>query len=121
MSSPQPSQQRFQRPRSRQVHELDEDNYPTADTFTIASVDTNDIYCKNEIHCTLHIHDTDIDMKVDTGAKCNVLPYHLYTKVARGEHIDTTKAINLRAYSGDPIHTKGEVILPCNRNGKTHM
>ena len=120
MSNPQ-SAPRPRRQYGKHVHGVDDDDDDYGGTFVIESVDTTDIHYKNEIHCTLRIHGTDIDMKVDTGAKCNVIPYSLYTQLNRGERIDTHKVVNLIAYGGTRIHTRGEVRLPCRRKGKVHM
>ncbi|KAK5883558.1 hypothetical protein CesoFtcFv8_019875 [Champsocephalus esox] len=53
-------------------------------------------------------------MKVDTGAKCNVLSQETFTQVTNGEQlVKQETAINLVAYGGSRIETKGLVTLPC--------
>lgn len=122
MSSGQnPKQRQFRTPGNKQVYHIDDDDDPPAGTFLIESVDSSGIHYKNEIHCTLRVHGTDVNLKVDTGAKCNVMPYSLYQHINRGERINTHKAVNLVAYGGDTINTRGEVLLPCRKNGTVHM
>ena len=60
-------------------------------------------------------------MKVDTGAKCNVISQNLFQKIKRNECIDTKNSSPLIAYSGDEIPTLGQVHLPCVIVNKTYI
>ena len=68
---------------------------------------------RNEIHCTATINGRDLKLKVDTGARCNVLPIEAYRKVKKREAIDKSRAVNLVAYGGDRFSTLGTVDLRC--------
>ena len=60
-------------------------------------------------------------MKIDTGAKCNVLPHDLFTKVQKRETINKAKAVNLVAYGGDRFSTLGAVDLQCKIGDTTRL
>ncbi|KAL8573730.1 hypothetical protein ACOMHN_019004 [Nucella lapillus] len=68
---------------------------------------------KNEIHCTASINSRDIDLKIDTGSKCNVLPLQYYKQVKAEEAINKQQAVNLIAYGGERFSTLGTVDLLC--------
>lgn len=66
---------------------------------------------KNEIYCTARINSRDINLKIDTGAKCNVLPLQHFKQVKAKEAINKAKAVNLIAYGGERFSTLGTVDL----------
>lgn len=68
---------------------------------------------KNEIHSTVKIHGSEVLLKIDTGAKCNVISSDLYQRVKHKEKLDKTRIVNLVAYGGDTFPTLGAVDLPC--------
>ncbi len=62
---------------------------------------------------TIHINGKPTEMKVDTGAKCNVIPQEIFQHVSNSEHIVEQKRVaNLIAYGGTKIGTTGKVTLP---------
>ena len=67
----------------------------------------------SEIYATLMINESKIEVKIDTGAKCNVMSIDTLNKVKKSEEIDETKTINLSAFGGSVIRTKGTVNLQC--------
>ena len=67
----------------------------------------------NEIHCTATVNARNIKLKVDTGAKCNVLPLDIYEQVRKAETINKRAAVHLVAYGGDRFATLGTTILRC--------
>ena len=60
---------------------------------------------KNEIHCLANINEEQIRLKIDTGAKCNVLPIHIVKKL--GVKINEREKVNLVAYGGYKFSTLG--------------
>ena len=68
---------------------------------------------RNEIHCTARVNTQEIRLKIDTGAKCNVLPLDLFKKVQKKETINKAKAVNLVAYGGERFLTLGTADLQC--------
>ena len=68
---------------------------------------------RNEIHCTARVNTQEIRLKIDTGAKCNVLPLDLLKKVQKKETINKAKAVNLVAYGGERFLTLGTADLQC--------
>ncbi|KAL8605021.1 hypothetical protein ACOMHN_018823 [Nucella lapillus] len=62
---------------------------------------------------TSSINSRDIDLKIDTGAKCNVLPLQYYKQVKAEEAINKQQAVNLIAYGGERFSTLGTVDLLC--------
>ena len=103
---------------NKRIHSVDQLT-DDVNTFTIDSVDSQAIKQGNEITCTLNINNKNIDMKVDTGAKCNVISQNVFQKIKRNECIDTKNSSPLIAYSGDEIPTLGQ--LPCVIVNKTYI
>ncbi|KAL9960046.1 hypothetical protein ACROYT_G033443 [Oculina patagonica] len=64
---------------------------------------------KREIYCTMEINGKQVEIKIDTGAKCNVITLDLFKRICRNEKIDHTKAVQLVAYGRDTLATLGTV------------
>ena len=61
----------------------------------------------------------EIRLKIDTGAKCSVLPLDLFKKVQKRETINKAKAVNLVAYGGERFSTLGTADLQCKTGDTT--
>ena len=59
-------------------------------------------------------------LKVNTGARGNVMPLELFEKIRRSEQIDNSCPVQLVSYSGDHIQTLGETVFKGTFAGKTH-
>ena len=59
-------------------------------------------------------------MKIDTGAKCDVLLLDLFKKVQKKETINKTKAVNL-VHTGERLPTLGTADLQCKIGDTTHL
>lgn len=69
---------------------------------------------KNKGFVTVHINDKLTEMKVDTGAKCNVMSLKTFKRVNSGEQvIKQEKTTSFVAYGGTKIETSGIATLPC--------
>lgn len=79
------------------------------------SVDSTDaeIEENNEAFVTVQINNASVEMKVDTGAKCNVVPQKTFEQIKDKEQTMRTKPTNLVAYGGSEIETHGMVKLQC--------
>ena len=74
----------------------------------------------------MEINSQPVEIKIDTGAKCNVITLDIFKRFSRNERIDKTKAVQLVAYGGDTLTTLGsvklEVHLPSmSRNLEFHV
>ena len=71
---------------------------------------------KDEIFTSLDFNGMTVNVKLDTGAKCNVLPNSLVDKLSKhGDMvINTHKRANLIAFGGSQIITEGVVIVTVN-------
>lgn len=70
---------------------------------------------------TLHINKTPIEVKVDTGAKCNVMSQTTFEQIVNNKRLlKPSKTPNLVAYGGSKIETKGLVTLQWGLNGQNH-
>ena len=76
---------------------------------------------RNEIHCMVRVNTHEIRLKIDTGAKCNILPLDLFKKVQKRETIKKVKAVNLVAYGGERFSTLGTADLQCKIGDTTHL
>ncbi|KAL7832506.1 hypothetical protein SRHO_G00295240 [Serrasalmus rhombeus] len=113
------------------VHEVAADQ-PTVcedETFYVDGVEVdNCVNCvkfkaneKDEGFVTIHINGKPIEMKVDTGPKCNVMSLENLKRVTNGKQLLKHKTTaNLVAYGGTTIKTDGMVTLPCCLKGQQH-
>ena len=82
------------------------------DLFFIETVEeSNEIFSKKDIYCTVSIHSHEPELKIDTGAKCNVMTLNLFKRVRCEEKIDKSKSVKLIAYGGNTFSILGTVEL----------
>ena len=87
------------------------------DLFIIETIETVDkVQNKKEIHCTTKINGHEVQLKIDTGAKCNVMTLDLFRKMRDGEKIDSSKSVQLVAHGGHMFSTLGSVNMKCYVN-----
>ena len=103
------------------VHPIGQDE----DLFVIDAI-TSKPGKKSEIYCTMEINSQPVEIKIDTGAKCNVITLDIFKRISRNEKIDKTRAVQLVAYGGETLTTMGsvmfEVHLPSmSRNLEFHV
>lgn len=108
----------------RQVHLLSADTDSDSDgTFTIEPLSLqggNDISSvesdcyKGERRCTVTINDNTLELKVDTGAKCNVISLNTYKAIRQTEKLQKShKLVKLVAFGGAVIESTGTVTMHC--------
>ena len=66
---------------------------------------------ESEIYCTMEINGQPVEIKIDTGAKCNMITLDIFKRISQNENIDKTKAVQLVAYGRDTLTTMGSVML----------
>ena len=97
--------------------EYSSDEKEKEDLFFIETVEEpNEKFSKKEIYCTVSIHSHEAELKIDTGAKCNVMTLNLFKRVRCDENIDKSKSVKLVAYGGNTFFTLGTVELNCQIN-----
>lgn len=91
-------------------------------SFLIESLGTCDIQTVNyeALYVTVEVQGSPLKLKVDTGAKCNVLSRYILNSLDLNDKIDDTKRVKLVSYSGNTIDTIGQTFLLCKYNGKIH-
>ena len=110
-----------------QLHEIDhdEDDNDSSEcfhqdmdsqfeNFVIETLDVNQNNIKNEIHVTAVIENTPFELKVDSGAKCNVISDRSTIKslsLCKKPQLNTKKKVKLVTYSKDTIETIGTCVL----------
>ena len=124
------NQQRSQgyQQRRRKVDDLaDEYFYEDEDEeqFEIGSIElqynVDEMTTKDELYTTLSLDGNQIKLKVDTGARCNVLTTSMLERMKTSKTINTANKVRLVAYSGDSFTTEGTIKLCCpDRHGKQH-
>ncbi|CAI5693955.1 unnamed protein product [Oreochromis niloticus] len=75
---------------------------------------------KNDIFTTVHINGKPLELKVDTGAKCNVMPADLFEQLRQDERLLPSQKTNLVAYGGEEIQTAGTATLSYHSAGKEY-
>ena len=86
------------------VHALEPD-------FLIESIEDN--AHKTELHSTLSVNGTEFEVKIDTGAKCNVICHDLFKSIASSEDLNISQQTQLIAFGGSTLTTLGSTELNC--------
>ena len=108
--------------RYRHVNECDiyqeDDNY-----FVIEEVDC-DLSDKEEIHTNLVLNGESVKIKIDSGAKCNVLTKTLASQISKAQKtpikVNRSQQVMLIPYGGDSFWTLGTTTMVCSHAGETH-
>ena len=74
---------------------------------------------KREIYCTMEINGKQVELKIDTGAQCNVIILDLFKSLSGGEEIDQSTAVQLITYGGDTLSTLGTANFKCNLKSRS--
>ena len=69
---------------------------------------------KRKIFCTMEINGKVVELKIDTGAKCNVITLGLFAKLSNGKEINQLRAVQLVAYGGDTLSRLGTTNFDCH-------
>ena len=89
--------QRQHQRRPKQIHDVDDDNNQDDDFesyyYVIDAIGPN----KKAIFTNLPLQNTNITVKVDTGAKCNVMPLEVLQQINPNIMIDSNKKVKLVA------------------------
>ena len=91
--------------KNKKMHELQENDYDS-DIF-LDSVETDQNVKDWKVN--MKICGKTVNMKLDTGAQCNVLPYHVYKQISR-KPLKASKS-RLVSYSGHRLNTVGKATL----------
>ena len=62
------------------------------------------------LYVTVEVHSKPLKLKVDSGAKCNVLSKHIIDSLNISSETDYTKKVKLVSYSGNTIDTIDQII-----------
>ncbi len=96
------------------VHEVDEQSDDDDSTLFISSIDVDGIdESPLEAYASLSVKGKELRLKVDTGAKCNVLSIALFKKIRTNELIDRRGTATLVSYGGDSLRTLGKTQMLC--------
>ena len=98
--------------KNKKMHELQENDYDS-DIF-LDSVETNQNV--KDWKVSIKICDKTVNMKLDTGALCNVLPHHVYKQISH-KPLKASKS-RLVSYSGHRLNTVGKVTLLVSTKNK---
>ena len=74
----------------------------------------------DESYSTLMIRGHLVKLKLDTSAKCNVLPHKLFNKVTQGCQEVIEANTKLVSYGGDSIQTMGQAVIECLYKDRNH-
>ena len=71
---------------------------------------------KEEIHTELNLNGKNMTLKVDTGARINVISLNELSKIEKKSKITAHNKIKIKAYGGDTFKTMGTVDIKCSHN-----
>ena len=122
--SPKKHQMKKGKQKKQRVHELVSENHETSEdeeeNFYVESITTVDSIgdSRDEIRSILIVNNQEVTLKIDTGARCNVLPLETIEKINATEKINADCKPNLKAYGGAVVKTVGTARLPVVANNR---
>ena len=120
-----PRRQKGRYQKQSKVYEFDYSDDESDDSLVIEDLEINDVDTKDEIHVQLNILNEPVNIKVDTGAKCNVLAKSLASRISKAQKrpikVDKKKRVKVIAYGGDSFYTMGAAVLPCAVSNTTNQ
>uniref|UniRef100_A0A669EUY2 Gypsy retrotransposon integrase-like protein 1 n=1 Tax=Oreochromis niloticus TaxID=8128 RepID=A0A669EUY2_ORENI len=116
----------------KSVHHVEPDQADDSgdDTFYVDGINlqyaihATDVHVehKEEVFVTVQINGIPVEMKVDTGAKCNVLPKKTVNIIRADKQMKAhPKSVKLVAFGGSKIQTLGVIKLQCFLHGQSHV
>lgn len=75
---------------------------------------------KSKLYSTVRVHGKPVELKVDTGAKCNVMDLDTLQHLRKGEELNASNTTKLVPYGGNELHTLGTVTPPCSLASQTY-
>ena len=89
----------------------------------IEVIEVSSLECHaNELVIPMLVNNTKIDVKIDTGAQCNVIPAEVYKCIKPNKGIKPNLIpcnTKLKSYSGNSIPILGRCTMPVQRNNKS--
>ncbi len=82
-------------------------------SYVIDAVNMVDIFSKGEIFASIAINNQKHEVKIDTGAKCNVMSEAVMKQHKLESSLNTDNRIKLIAYGGTTFETIGTVSITC--------
>jgi hypothetical protein len=104
-----------------QVHEIQD--IPESETYfidTVMNITETSANKKSEIFTTLNLDQKQAKLKVDTGARCNVMSLKMMKQLNSNKQYDSSKLVKLVAYGGDTFSTLGVAEFTCWYAGVKH-
>ena len=98
---------------SEDSESFDIDGRSLVDSSEINALNENNRNIKEELNCCVTVNGKKLKLKIDTGAKCNVISLDTLKQVRNGEKVDNNRRVKLVAYGGTVIKTEGTVLLKC--------
>ena len=74
---------------------------------------------RGDIHTNLKVNDTELEVKIDTGAKVNVISLDQVKRIGLSEQIDVTRKTTLLGFGGAQTQTVGSVDIPYKQSKLT--
>ncbi|XP_028415850.1 uncharacterized protein K02A2.6-like [Dendronephthya gigantea] len=109
------------KPKIDEIARDDSSDESSEDLFIIGTIEElNKVRDKKEILCSSKINGHEMKLKVDTGARCNVMSLKLFKVLRDGERINKSKSVELVAFGGHTFSTLGTVCLNCRINSKVY-
>ena len=99
-------------PPSRTIQEVQQEDYDEDEDSYFYIETINEHGKKDDIHAELTLNGVKTRLKVDTGAKCNVMGETTLKRI-HGKPVDMTKRTRLIRFGGQEVKTLGVVKLPC--------
>ena len=109
----------------KKVYELVEEDIkeePNGETkYYVDAIETINAPIKDEAHVQLKICGKTVSMKIDTGARINVMKLDVLESVQRNDiRIRYQNAVLIKAYGGETFSTLGTVEVECEHNAEFH-
>ena len=111
--------------KNKRVYELVEEDIeeePNGETkYYVDTIETINAPIKDEAHVQLKICGKTVSMKIDTGARINVMKLDVLESMQRNDiRIQYQNAVLIKAYGGETFSTLGTVEVECEHNAEFH-
>ena len=98
--------------------ENSDEQYDYSDYWDMFVFDEVQAMACDKIYVTIDLNNVPVKLKIDTSARCNVMP--LDTLNTAIKQINKHETVSLVAYGGDTFKTKGTVTFTAHHHGIDH-
>ena len=121
---PQTGKQAKQYKKPHDILHCDVDSDDQEDEYLVINTVHVDKKAKDEVFVNLQLNNEVVTLKIDSGAKCNVISRDLASQISKAQRtpikVNRKNKVKLLAYGGDSFYTLGTATFNCTHQDQTH-